>query len=262
MRRRAGFARNAVALRPGRRNDNTVKGMDVLGTKTMALAGAMGALLMLAGCGGGGGDAGATPTSNATAFPLQAGYKALLANGLNVTFDVTGSCTGTASQVTQKPTADTFENAAALAIVSSETIDLPSCSANSITATSTDYFDASYAGLGSRDSNGGYGRYVSPAQFPATVKVGDSGSFGLELLYTDSSKTQSAGKALRGYRIDADTATTAIGTLTTQLYDASNVLVGTEQDRYRIAADGTLTLLSVDISYTTSPPLHLVLTPR
>ena len=52
----------------GAANDNTVKGMDVLGTKTMALAGAMGALLMLAGCGGGGGDAGATPTSNATAF--------------------------------------------------------------------------------------------------------------------------------------------------------------------------------------------------
>ena len=40
------------------------------------------------------------------------------------------------------------------------------------------------------------------------------------------------------------------------------MLVGTEQDRYRIAADGSLTLLSVDISYTTTPPLHLVLTPR
>jgi hypothetical protein len=57
--------------------------------------------------------------------------------------------------------------------------------------------------------------------------------------------------------IEADTATTAIANLISKKYNASNVLTSTEQDRYRIAADGSLTLISIDIQYANGSTTHL-----
>ena len=234
----------------------------MLGYRTIALAGALSAALLTA-CGGGGGDAGSTPTGNTIDFPLQAGYKALINSGYTVNFDVSGSCTGTGSQVNQQPVAATFEGVAGFSVTSVQSITLPSCgTTDTITGTATDYFDTSLAAVGSSISGGDYGVYQAAATLPVTVKVGDSGSFGTELLYSNSCKATPTGKDVFSYEISADTASTAIGTLISQDYDVNNVLVSTERDRYRIAADGSLTLLSVDIQYTGTNALHLVLTPK
>jgi hypothetical protein len=233
----------------------------VSGPRTFALAGALTAAL-LAGCGGGGGDAGTTPAGNGVAFPLQAGYKALVSNGYSIDFNVSGGCSGTASQVNGKAQAATFEGTAGVAAVSTQTIDFSNCTPAHTVGTETEYFDASYASLGSAIDGNEYGVYQAPASFPVSVKVGDSGSYGTEILYSDSSKAQVTGSAVRTWRVDADTASTAIGTLTTQVFDAASQLDNTQQTRYRLAADGTLTIIGVDIQIAGTNPLHLVLTPR
>jgi hypothetical protein len=234
----------------------------VLGYRTITLAAALSAALLTACGGGGGGDALDTPTGNAMAFPLQAGYKALISNGYSIDFIVSGSCSGTASQVNGKAQAATFEGTAGVAAVSTQTIDFGDCTPSHTVASETEYFDASYASLGSSVENDEYGVYEAPASFPVSVKVGDSGSYGTEILYGDSSKAQVTGRAVRTWRVDADTASTAIGTLTTQVFDAANQLDNTQQSRYRLAADGTLTILGVDIQVAGTNGLHLVLTPK
>ena len=238
-------------------------------SRILALAGALTAAL-LAGCGGGGGDAGTTPTGNVVAFPLQAGYKALIKNGYSIDFDVTGSCTGTATQVNQKPVDDSFEGTAGVhSVASTQSVSLPGCGSavpDIITATATDYFgadpDADYASLGSAIPGAEYGVYQTPAIFPVSVKVGDSGSYGTEILYSDSSKAQVTGQAVRTWRVDADTASTANVTLTTQVFHPASQLDYTQQSRYRIGADGMLTIIGVDIQFAGTNALHLVLTPK
>lgn len=67
--------------------------------------------------------------------------------------------------------------------------------------------------------------------------------------FTDSGKSTSIGREDVSHVIEADTATTAIVHLVYKDYDPSNVLQSTEQDRYRMAASGTLSLISVDLQY-------------
>jgi hypothetical protein len=234
----------------------------VLGYRTMALASALSAALLTACGGGGGGGAAETPQGTAMAFPLQAGYKALVSNGYSIDFDVSGGCNGTATQVNDKAQAATFEGTAGVAAVSTQTIDFSDCTPAHTVGTETEYFDASYASLGSSIGGDEYGVYQAPASFPVSVKVGDSGSYGTEILYSDSSKTQVTGRAVRTWRVDADTESSAIGTLTTQVFDAADQLDNTQQSRYRMAADGTLTIVGVDIQIAGTNALHLVLTPR
>ena len=236
----------------------------MLGYRTIALASVLSATL-LAGCGGGGGDAGTMPDGSPLAFPLQAGYKALLSNGYSIDFVVSGGCSGTATQVNQKPVAATFESVAGVSVESTQSITLPSCGSavpDTVTATALDYFDASYASLGSAIDGGEYGVYQPRASFPVSVKVGDSGSYGTETLYGDSSKATVTGQAVRTWRVDADTASTAIGTLTTQVFHPASQLDYTQQTRYRLAADGMLTIIGVDIQIAGTNALHLVLTPK
>jgi len=235
----------------------------VLGYRTMALASAFSAALLTA-CGGGGGGSVETPQGTAMAFPLQAGYKALVSNGYSIDFNISGDCNGTATQLNAKAQAATFEGTAGVAAVSTQTIDFSDCTPAHTVGTETEYFDASYASLGSTIGGDEYGVYQAPASFPVSVKVGDSGSYGTETLYSDGSKTQVKGRAVRTWRVDADTGSesTAIGTLTTQVFDAADQLDNTQQSRYRMAADGTLTIVGVDIQIAGTNPLHLVLTPK
>jgi hypothetical protein len=239
----------------------------VLGYRTIALAATL-CTALLSACGGGGGSAGTTPTGNTIAFPLQAGYKALVSNGFSIDFAVSGDCSGTARQVNQPAAAASapFEGVSAVAAVSTQTFDVSNCTPAHTEATETEYFDADpnafYASLGSTIAGSEYGVYQPAASFPVSVRVGDApGTYGTELLYSDSSKVALTGRAVRTWRIDADTASTAFVTLTTQVLGPTSLVETTQQSRYRIAADGVLSILSVDIQVAGANPLHLTLTP-
>jgi len=223
-------------------------------------------VLLLAGCGGGGGGSSGTSGGGGSgpAFALQSGFKTQIQNGYTIDFDVSGSCHGTATQSRQAAAAATFEGADGFKSVATQSLNLTDCTPATTSATGTEYFDLSYAWLGSI-IQGAYGVNQAPGSLPASVQVGDIGSVAVEILYPDSTKTKPNGKTIRTYGIGADGASSsnsAIVLIINGNYDDADKLVFTQTDKYRMAADGSLSLLSVDVQYAGTNGLHLLMTPR
>jgi hypothetical protein len=217
---------------------------------------------LLTACGGGGGSSTpAGPVTSTQSFPLQTGYKSLIANGLTKSFTVSGSCTGSGTKTSAPATtAATFEGVSGLSAVATLTMTLTGCVPSSIAQTATVYFDSNYVQLGLNSVGVNYGVWPTAPAVPASVTVGGTGIIGTMNLYTDSTKATSNGRQDLSYVIEADTASTAIVNLIAKIYNASNVLTATEQDRYRISAVGTLTPVSIDIQYANGNTTHLILT--
>lgn len=214
-------------------------------------------LAVLTACGGGGSDSTSTPT---TSFPLLAGYKALVAAGSSANYTVSGTCTGTATTTTATPVASSFEGSAALAVTSTLTASFANCTPASLALPGQNFYDSNYNLLGTVASTA-YAKFLTPiAPIPSSVKAGDTALLGTEIVYTDSSKSVSAGKVDFSYVVTADTTTTALITMILTSYNASNQLLLTQQVKYRIAADGSLTMLSNDLQFSTTSTTHLVLT--
>lgn len=233
--------------------------------RSLALAGALCASL-LAACGGGG--SGGAADAAVTEFPLRAGYAARIGSGYSINFtvtEITGQCSGTATQTSSVPVAAAFEGVAGVAVTSTQSLTLPNCGGSgplTSSASATDYYDGTFGALGSI-TGGQYGVFQPlPMTLPAAVKAGESGSLGVQTLYTDSSKSTVASRVRYSYVAAADTPTSAAVVLTTQGYDAADNPVFAESDHYRIAADGSLTLVFADIQYAGTNGLHLVLTPQ
>jgi hypothetical protein len=215
----------------------------------------------LTACGGGGGGSGTPvstgPIASTNAFNLQSGFTALVSAGYSKTFTLTGSCAGSLS-ITEGPatTATTFEGNTAISSTRSTTMTLANCTPASASATSIQYYDSNYMPKGSQVQGGDYAVYTAPLTISTAAKVGDVVVVGTANLYTSSAKTTSTGRVDETYVMEADTATTAIINFIDKTYDSSNTLLSTEQDRYRVAANGSLTPLSVDVQLTSG--LHIV----
>ena len=215
---------------------------------------------LMAGCGGGGSDAGGVTTPT-TSFPLQAGFRARVAGGSTDNFTVSGTCTGTATFTNGAASASAFEGVSGFAATQTATVNFTNCSPATNAVSATGYYDASYTPLGSSTPGVEYAKFLTaPPPLPASVKVGDTAVYATLTTYTDSTKSVTTGQRILSYVIEADTANTAVGNLITKGYNASSQLLYTQQARYRIAADGTLTAVSVDIQYSTTSTRHLVYT--
>lgn len=219
---------------------------------------------LLIGCSGGGGGGAAAPAGPVTStlsFPLQSAYKTLLANGLTKTFTVSGTCSGTGSKTSAPATtAATFEGVAGFSAVQSFTLSYTNCTPASSATTFTSYYDSNYVPLGFNSVGVNYGVWLTPPTIPPSVAVGGTAIVGTETLYTDSTKATGNGRIDQSYVIEADTSTTAIANLIAKIYNAAGTLTATEQDRFRIAATGALTPVSVDIQYANGSTTHLVWT--
>jgi hypothetical protein len=121
----------------------------------------------------------------------------------------------------------------------------PPCT--SLAQTSTNYVDSNYLALGFNSVGVNYGVYLTPPIYPTSVSVGSTGVVGTAQIYTNSAKNFSNGAMVISYVVTADTATTAILNVISKIYDKYQILTLTEQDFYRIDANGKLTPLSVDI---------------
>ena len=222
---------------------------------------------LLAACGGGGGSAAPAPTTPATAtFALSAGYQARIVSGKTDNFIVSGSCDGTAQIKTDPAVLSTF-NGASYSAAQVSTITFTTCTTTKPQTTGTTYFNANYAPIGLAIDGGEYSWNTgqpAPTNFPATVKVGDSGPISAMTTYA-SPNGAVTGQRVLSYKIEADTSTTtAIANIITTSSDNANPshVLSTQQSRYHMAADGTLALASIDVQFAFTSTLHLVYTPQ
>lgn len=218
------------------------------------------ALVALSACGGGGGDGGGggggSTTASTSAFPLAAGYRAILTMGENANFAVSGSCQGTAAVVADPARPASFEGTSGVSVNTSSAFNVGGCPLVA-SGMSVGYFDANYVPLGVTTTNS-YAVYESPRPaIPASVTVGDSGPLGTTINYTNANKTTSTGRTVATYQVIADTATTARLLVTSRETSSSGQVTYTGTTTYRIAADGTLTTLSID---STSGSTRILLT--
>lgn len=215
---------------------------------------------LIAGCGGGGGDSGSSATTT-TNYPLQAGYKARISAGANDNFSITGTCAGTATITTSSSSASTFETIAGFSAAQTITINLTNCVPATNAVSGTSYFDTNYTPLGSSVPGTEYVKFATlPPAIPASVKVGDTAVYATFNTYTDSAKATATGQRLLSYVIEADTSNTVIANLITKGYNSATQLLFTQQSRYRVAADGTLTIISIDVQYSTTSTNHILFT--
>ena len=221
--------------------------------------------LALSGCGGGGGATpAATPTgpvASTNSFPLQSGYKALVATGSSATFTISGTCTGTATISDSAPVAATFESIAGVSVTGTITAAFTNCTPATAASTSVSYYDSNYLPLGSSTPGSEYTKLASPSTgIAASVKVGDTAIFATINTYTNSTKTTLTGQRVVSYVIEPDTATTAITNVISKGYNTSNQLLFTQQSRYRMGLTGELSFVSIDVQYSTTSTTHLIYT--
>ena len=227
---------------------------------------AFGALGVLAACGGGGGDV--TPTVAPSiavpiAFALAAGYKARIASGASDTFNLSGSCSGTASISTAAAVPATFEGVTGYSSAQLSSVTFTNCAPATSSATGATYYNAGYATIGLSIVGGEYASFAAPpSDLPATVKVGDNADVATLTTYTSSTKTVARGRRVLSYVIEGDTNTTVIANLITRSYDLGNVLLSTEQSRYHVAENGAMTRATIDVQFSGTSTLHLLYTPK
>jgi hypothetical protein len=230
------------------------------------------AALVLSGCGGGGGGDSSsssggggttTPPPGTTTYPFQKAFTALVNAGANDNFSVTGDCTGTATFTTTAPGAQVvFQGVQGFSTTTNQTLSLSTCSRTSFVVSTTYYANATYLPVGYTINGTEWDKYQTlPGSMPAAVAVGDAADLSTLSMYSDSAYTTPNGKRVLSYAVVADGASTstALVNLTTTVYDVSNNPLYTQRNQYRIDTAGALTLLNIDLTYTTPTAAHLVL---
>ena len=211
------------------------------------------AALVVSGCGGGGGGGGgnAGPVVSRQSFNIKTAIASYTSTPHSYTFTGSGTLNGVPITITGTGdlsvlTAGVFEGQTALQ--QTQTTNLTITENGNPTSLSSVvtlfYLPADYSPLGSTSPDD-Y-EVVDPlVTYPTTAKVGDSGMVGSAKRYSDSTKSTLIRSATSSYRVEADTATSAIVnlvTVTTFIQPPSSPQ--TETIRYRLDSVGTFTLLS------------------
>lgn len=234
---------------------------------------------VLAACGGGGGGGDAptptpppavtppptTPPPTTASFQLAAPFKARIDAGVSDTFDISDGCTGSATIRLAPATPATFEGVSGVASPQTSTATLNNCSPASSSSTGTTYYNVAYANLGLAVTGGEYAVFqAAPAALPATAQINDSGTIVTLNTYNNSSKATLTGTRVIRWRIEADGAstTTALFNLITENYNTQNLLLSTQQSRYRLTQAGSLAITTIDVQFSGTAALHLLYTKR
>lgn len=236
------------------------------------LVGSLSITLLVACGGGGGGDSPPTvtppvvaPPANTANFQLAAGFKARIDAGVSDNFDITEGCTGTATITLSPGTPTTFEGVSGVGSPQTSTATLTNCQPASSNSTGTTYYNASYANIGLAVTGGEYAvSQAAPVALPTTVQIGNSGTIVTLNTYNNSSKATLTGTRVIRWVIENDgtSATTAIFNLITENYNTTNLLLSTQQSRYRMAANGGLTITTIDVQFSGTSTLRLLYTKR
>ena len=228
-------------------------------TIKLFLATASVALFTACGGGGGGGTVSTGPVASTNSFNVLSGWQTLVSTGWSKTYSVSGTCTGTMT-ITVAPanTSTTFEGSPALSSNSVGTYSWTGCTPASGSTTLVRYYDSNFVTLGRSVVGGDYAVFTTAPSLPSTAKVGDVYVVGTMTEYTNSTKSTPAGREDTTLVMEADTATTAIANLISKSYNSSGTLTATEQNRYRVAANGSLTPISFDIQYANGSTVRII----
>ncbi|MEO6030488.1 MAG: hypothetical protein ABIP61_01080, partial [Burkholderiaceae bacterium] len=228
--------------------------------------------LLLTACGGGGGGGAPGTVPSTLSFSLSSGFKSRIQSGATDNFNVTGTCIGNASIATGASALATprFENVAgSIASPQTSTLHINFCPAGlglaSGTSTGNTYYDGtSYVPIGLHVDNGEYSVYVPSLASALPVKVmgGDSGDIVTLTTYKDATKLEVTGKRVLSYEINDDTAATVFLDMFTRSYNVGGTLLSTEQTRYRMAENGNLTMVSINVTSVSPKQFSLVYTPK
>ena len=229
-------------------------------------------ITLLAACGGGGGgDSPApqppviNPPPTTASFALASGFKSRIDAGVSDTFDISDGCTGTATITLAPSRPEPFEGVTAIASPQTSTATLNNCTPASSASSGTTYYNATYANLGLAVAGGEYASFqAAPTALPTTVQIGNTGTIVTLNTYSSSAKTTPTGTRVIKWKIEADgtSTTSAIFNLTTENYNTSNLLLSTQQSRYRMALNGALTITTIDVQFSGTSFLHLLYTKR
>ena len=232
----------------------------------LALVGALSASF-LAACGGGGGDGAATtppPVDSTASFALRDGYKARIVSGATNDFNISGGCEGTATIKTEPSATATFEAVAGYSSAQTSTVNFTkNCSPPTKTVTGSTFYNLNFVPIGQSINGGDYSKFAAqPVDLPALVKVNDRGTIATLTTYDSSTSTVSTGKRVLSYEIKADTSTTVLTNIITRTYDATDLLLVTQKSSYRTAVNGSLTLVLIDVQFSSTSDIHLIYTPK
>lgn len=212
---------------------------------------------LLAACGGGGGD----PPDE---YRLQQGYRAMIMGGESPLFTVSGSCHGSAWQISAPAVLQSFEGVSAYMVASSNGMTLSDCSPASSGGESAGFYDTQMRLLGRAADDGSEFAVVPEPTLllPEVVRIGDSGDRDTLIEYTDDGQAVQLGRVERSFVVEPGEGSFAVANFVARTYDIQNRLMLTQQDRYRMSHDGALHKIEIDLQYATTSSRHLVLTRR
>ncbi|MFI4939166.1 MAG: DUF4214 domain-containing protein, partial [Burkholderiales bacterium] len=185
-------------------------------------------------------------------YPLLSAYQSFRQQGSSYTFTSSGSCSGTGT-IIDSPASTTSSFNGVSGYSASETFSdsFANCTSLSATYSLTRYFDQNYLPLGYNVQSGVYAVFQTPAQIPANVSVGSTGTVGTLTLYADSSKSTIIGTETYSYSVQSG----AVGSstinviFTSSIYNTGAALTSVDQDTYQLTTGGTMTLVSSDVQY-------------
>lgn len=213
--------------------------------------------VFLTACGGGGGGYQAPvqmPPQTAN-FDMQAGMAEMVADGLNSNVTLSGTVmingvstqfTGSGSFKRSPAISATFNGNPALSQTTTVSASIMAAGQTSSYSTSvTDYYASNgSAFLGELSSE--YDVAQSPIVFPTMIMGGSSGTLGILSRYTDSTMSVSLGTVQVSYSTLApvDPGSPIGIVVTTQIYNAQNMLIETDVTNYSMTSSNVISLSS------------------
>jgi hypothetical protein len=209
--------------------------------------------ILMSACGGGGYHAPAMPPP-AASFDLQAGMHQMVTNGLssNVTLSGTVTVNGVSTAFSGSGTfmrppamSGTFNGTAAMSQTTTVSGSIMAAGQTSAYSTSvTDYYASSDSAFLGEVSANEYDVAQSPIVFPTMIMGGSSGMLGTLSRYTDSTMSVSLGTVQVSYSTltPVDMGSPIGIAVTTQIYNAQNMLIETDVTNYTMTSSNVISL--------------------
>jgi hypothetical protein len=214
---------------------------------TIKLLLATASVALLAACGGGGGGGSTGPVTSTLSFSTTP-LKNLRQVATSGSFSISGNCSGTGTENSGTPYSTNLYGAT-YGKTSVLTLNYTNCTGSGASTTNR-FYDANFSTIAVLATDGKFTEATVINALPATVRVGDTITLSNLRTYSNSSKTTQIQTGVQSIVVEADTTQSVIVNVVTQVYDSSNRLSLTGQNRYRLNSSSEVK----EISYKLDTP--------